>query len=625
MNRSPSSQRPPHPSVPRTLGGYRVLGVLGEGGMGVVYKAEDVALGRVVALKQIRPGLAQSQTFLRRFQTEARVLARMKSPGIVGIHSLHDVADGLLIDMEFVDGPTLKDRIVQNGAIPWPDALPLMKAILRAFNDAHRAGVVHRDVKPQNVMLPREGGVKVADFGIARVHTDDDETVTKGIAGTLKYMSPEQVSGSADLDGRSDLFGLGITFFEMLTGALPYDDEASDFEVMRVIVETDLPGPRSLRPDVPAELDQIVSRMLRRDLDQRYASAAETLRDLERFERRHASPSGEPSREPDAASSAPPSNGASPRTARPPHQNDTAGTESGGSRRLLAAGVAVAVLLIAVAAALLLWPDSSPSPSTASALPASTAPSTSAASGDASDGRAGDSNEDPGAQEPASRAGADLQAGPAVTPETGAGSASPEDDASAENRSAGDPSAGDASAGTGSAGDAPAERESSTRSSTPAPAILNLSVPGGSVTANGRAVPSSGVVSVAAGLQRLRFTHPDYGAFDTTVTAAAGSTAYLVYHFEQPVTINAIGPWGNVWINGENRGNTPLRTRLGPGPHRIELRIDRTDAFTITGGTHSLRTGDDAASSEFIGSEVAIDVRPGFRETAHTVSFTVAR
>jgi serine/threonine protein kinase len=165
--------------------------------------------------------------------------------------------------------------------LPLSRALPLCTHILRAFEDAHQAGVIHRDVKPHNVLLPHAGGVKVTDFGLARMGGNGDETVTQGVAGTLKYMSPEQVQGSADLDARSDLFSLGLLFFEVLTGRLPFAEDARDFDIMRTIVEEDLPGPRSIRPDLPSDLDRVVRRLLRRNPEERYASASETLADLE--------------------------------------------------------------------------------------------------------------------------------------------------------------------------------------------------------------------------------------------------------------------------------------------------------------------------------------------------------
>jgi hypothetical protein len=144
------------------------------------------------------------------------------------------------------------------------------------------------------------------------------------------------------------------------------------------------------------------------------------------------------------------------------------------------------------------------------------------------------------------------------------------------------------------------------------------------VSVNGSDLPASGVASVAPGIQRIAFRHPDHGVFDTTLTAAAGSTTDLVYHVAHPVTVNTIGPWGSVWINGENRGHTPLSLDLGPGEHRVEVRIERSDAFTVAGGSHSRRTGEaPAAVRSFTGSETVVRVSPGPVPVRHTLSFTV--
>jgi serine/threonine protein kinase len=643
------------PELGQTLGGYRLLSVLGEGGMGVVYKAEDLALGRVVALKRIRPRLARDRSFLRRFRTEARALARIQSASIVGIHALRDVDGGLLIDMEFVDGGTLKERIVETGALPWAAALPIMQDILRAFDDAHSAGVIHRDVKPQNVMLPRSGGVKVTDFGLARLHSDGDETVTRGVAGTLKYMSPEQVRGSADLDARSDLFSLGLLFFEMLTGQLPFDEDASDFDIMRTIADTDLPTPRSVRPDLPQELDQIIGRLLQHDPDRRYASAGETLRDLEAFARRHPSAPTTDDAEPDAPSS-------------------TSASASSPRWTLIGGGIGGVVLALVAA---WLWP-------TAPDAATLTLRTTPAGASVYVDGRfVGTTPLDEAAVDAGARqvrveragfvavdtglaleaSGATLALLSVASRPSGAQvyvdgtllGTTPLDTAQIGldaqrvrlERSGYRPYEAmlrDVAAGSvADLGTVALEAVSPPSTSSPEPdapprdeprpqpaapqASLQLQVvPSGEAILDGTPVSGARPATVPAGRQRVQIRHPEYGVFEAPVTLAPGSETALVYHLEQPVTINTLGPWGNVWINGENQGNTPLSTRLTPGTHRIELRIERSDVFTITGGTHTQRIGDDAGGSEaFSGAVVTLEVRPGFQETRHTVSFNVRR
>lgn len=667
MPRSPD--RRSSTAASEVLGGYRLLDVLGEGGMGVVYRAEDVSLGRIVALKRIRPDLAQNEAFLRRFRTEARALARIQSPFIVGIHALRETDDGLLIDMEYVDGPTLKEVLDAESPLPLSRALPLCTHILRAFEDAHQAGVIHRDVKPHNVLLPHAGGVKVTDFGLARMGGNSDETVTQGVAGTLKYMSPEQVQGSADLDARSDLFSLGLLFFEVLTGRLPFAEDARDFDIMRTIVEEDLPGPRSIRPALPPDLDRVVRRLLRRDPEERYASASETLADLEDLRRRNARTSAESA----SASGAPPASAATTSPEAP---------ATGSAIRLVLGGGVLLALLLAGAAWLGLLPGvfSGPEPAPYLTVTSDPAGATVFANGDrigttplrnaslaagpqvlrlerpgyrpldttitvASSSTVLALSLRPAEAEPAAPAaparltvastppGAAVFAGAARIGTTPLSDTPlPEDAAEIRLERTGFlPHTAPIRTGPGERLDlgtialrAEPRTDPPPTEPAPSPATLRLRVPGGTVSVNGSDLPASGVASVAPGVQRIAFRHPDHGVFDTTLTAAPGSTTDLVYHVTHPVTVNTIGPWGSVWINGENRGHTPLSLDLGPGEHRVEVRIERSDAFTVAGGSHSRRTGEGpAAVQSFAGSETVVRVSPGPVPVRHTLSFTV--
>lgn len=271
-------------SVGKEIDGYQILDVLGRGGMGVVYKAEDLALSRKVALKMIDPALAGDESFLRRFRAEARALARVDSPYIVSVHALRQTDFGLFIVMEYVEGGTIAD-IVCEGPMPWTQALPLVKQMLHAFDHAHGVGVVHRDIKPRNIMLTPDGVVKVTDFGLAKLHQQNVEaTVTQGIAGTLFYMSPEQVKGQRDLDHRADLYSLGMTIYEMLAGQVPLDRSESEYVVLKRIVEEAFPPPTQFVPDLPDALVSIVMKALEKDPAKRYQSAREMLNDLAAFE-----------------------------------------------------------------------------------------------------------------------------------------------------------------------------------------------------------------------------------------------------------------------------------------------------------------------------------------------------
>ena len=265
------------PLLGKTIDGYRILSVLGRGGMGVVYKAEDEALSRTVAIKMIDPTLARDESFVRRFRAEARALARIDSRHIVRVHAMRQTEGGLFIVMECVDGGTVTDML-RGGAVAWGRAMPVIKQMLLALEHAHSVGVVHRDIKPSNIMLTSQGMVKVTDFGLAKMRqAGGATTVTQGIAGTLLYMSPEQVEGSADLDHRSDIYSMGMTIYQMLAGRLPLDrDEVGgDYAIMRAIVEDDLPPPSTFKQDLPRGLVDAVMKALEKDPNRRYQSAAE--------------------------------------------------------------------------------------------------------------------------------------------------------------------------------------------------------------------------------------------------------------------------------------------------------------------------------------------------------------
>ena len=271
-------------TVGQEIDGYQILDVLGRGGMGVVYLAEDVALSRKVALKVIDPALARDEAFLRRFRAEARALARIDSPYIVRVHALRQTDVGVFIVMEYVEGGTLADPIGR-GPMPWPRALPLIKQMLHAFSHAHGVGVIHRDIKPSNIMLTPQGVVKVTDFGLAKLHqTNADATVTQGISGTLFYMSPEQVKGQRDIDHRTDLYSLGMTVYEMLAGRVPLDRSEGQFTVLKRIVEEKPMPPTHFAPKIPEDLSRIVMKALEKDPADRYQSAEEMLQELEAFE-----------------------------------------------------------------------------------------------------------------------------------------------------------------------------------------------------------------------------------------------------------------------------------------------------------------------------------------------------
>ncbi|HET6550653.1 MAG TPA: PASTA domain-containing protein [Solirubrobacter sp.] len=259
-------------------GRYRAERRLGSGGMGEVWCAEDEVLGRLVALKLLGSRFAEDPEFRERFRREARAAAGLAHPNIVGIFDRSEWDGTPYIAMELVDGKTLKDLVLERGPLPPDVATGVMVQILRALGFAHRRGIVHRDVKPQNVIIDAEGTAKVADFGIARAG-GSEMTETGAIVGTVQYLSPEQAEGRP-VDRRSDLYSAGIVLYELLTGRLPFDGEAPVSIAIKQINERPAP-PSQLRPGLPPALEAVVLRALEKDPAQRFQSADEFIAALE--------------------------------------------------------------------------------------------------------------------------------------------------------------------------------------------------------------------------------------------------------------------------------------------------------------------------------------------------------
>jgi serine/threonine protein kinase len=258
--------------APDTLidGRYRVVERLGAGGMADVYSAEDEQLGRRVALKLLYRHLAENGSFVERFRREASSAAGLQHPNIVGIFDRGEWDSTYYIAMELIRGRTLKDVIRERGPAPPEAAVDVVLQILRAARYAHQRGIVHRDIKPQNVMIDEEGRVKVTDFGIARAGASD-MTETGSVMGTAQYLSPEQAQGRS-VDARSDLYSIGIVLYEMLTGVVPFDAESPVTVALKQVSERAVP-PRERNPAVPPALDAVVMRALEKDPARRYQSA----------------------------------------------------------------------------------------------------------------------------------------------------------------------------------------------------------------------------------------------------------------------------------------------------------------------------------------------------------------
>jgi serine/threonine protein kinase/tetratricopeptide (TPR) repeat protein len=267
----------------KLLGGrYKILRVLGEGGMGAVYQARDLELERVIALKVIRPELAMNAGILQRFKQELILARNVTHKNVIRIFDLGE-ADGIkFITMEYVEGADLRALLREKGKLLPADCVTIVQQICRALEVAHNEGVIHRDLKPQNVMLDPQGRVVVMDFGLARSLEAPGMTQTGALVGTLEYMSPEQALGS-ELDQRSDLFAVGLIFYELLTGKAPYQADTAIASLMRRTQERAVPA-SDTDPAVPKSLCAIVSKCLERNSKDRYSSSAELLQALETWQ-----------------------------------------------------------------------------------------------------------------------------------------------------------------------------------------------------------------------------------------------------------------------------------------------------------------------------------------------------
>src|SRR6266852_10003726 len=265
------------------LGGrFEILQVLGEGGMGTVYKAIDREVDHVVALKLIRPELAAHPAILARFKQELLTARQVTHRNVIRIHDLSEVDGVKFITMEFVEGCDLRKLLLDQGKLPPEQAVEIIRQVCLALEAAHSAGVIHRDLKPQNIMQEKGGRILVMDFGLARSLESDGMTQTGALLGTIEYMSPEQAIGK-HLDARSDLFSVGLIFYELLTGKIPYKADTAMASLLKRNQERALPA-AEIDASVPKGLSDIVSKCLERDLDLRYQSAQEILADLDAWQ-----------------------------------------------------------------------------------------------------------------------------------------------------------------------------------------------------------------------------------------------------------------------------------------------------------------------------------------------------
>ena len=266
----------------RVLNGrYEIDSVLGQGGMAKVFRGTDQVLGRTVAIKVLSPQFADDAQFVARFRREAQAAAALNQPNIVGVFDTGSQGDVHFIVMEYVEGRTLRDVIRAEGPLLPERAAEIADAVARALETAHEAGMVHRDIKPGNIMLTSDGEVKVMDFGIARTSTGDTLTQTAAVLGTASYLSPEQAQGQP-VDARSDLYSLGCVLYEMTTGRPPFSGD-SPVAIAYKHVKDDPVAPSRINPDVPSDLEAVILKSMAKNPANRYQTAAEMRQDLGRL------------------------------------------------------------------------------------------------------------------------------------------------------------------------------------------------------------------------------------------------------------------------------------------------------------------------------------------------------
>ena len=718
---------------------YQIEKILGQGGMGTVYKARDVNLSRPVALKRINPSQAHRETFIHRFRSEAKALARIDSHHITSVYALRETDVGLLIVMEYVDGGTLKDVIDERGGpLPVEEATRILEQILEAFVEAHAAGVVHRDIKPQNIMLSRDGVVKVMDFGIAKLRRPDSgETVTQGgQGGTLKYMSPEQVSNVEEVDDRSDLYAIGMTAYEMLTGSLPFEGAMTDFDIMQAIVEGRIPPPRSRNPDLSPALNEWIETATAKQQDDRFPSAElmlEQLRGIDAGEQKAATAPGERSSDSDRTQTVldpnPPSkpsddaSGPADKAKAPDPvgkaASDTDETEADGSgagRFGTTATTAVAAVVVFAVLAGGYWMVAGSSDSAPARLTLSTAPSNATvringeAAGQtpisqvvlpsgpvtiqirkdgyrtidttlqaASPGTAVrltglDLRPERGRLTVPSPEGAtvyvdgsrrgvaplsdlrakagrhqvrveldgqsvedsvDIAAGETLAwtpgdgwPESGASEPASDPSPSTRQPAAAASSASDTRTSNTRTSDASTTGEAGEAEPVARGRVdVQEGTPGATLIVDGTTRAAGRTHSVRAGQRTIRCRHPEFSAFEETVTVAEGGTAEVGCYYRQPVSVNMIGAWGNVIVDGENTGTpAPTTVRLDPGEHTIGLSVERNDALRINGGTYRREVaGETTTSGSFSGSVHTITIEPRVVPVRSAVVFRVEK
>ncbi len=264
---------------PLRIGNYEIIGKIGDGGLGTVYKARQISMSRDVALKVLHKKWLTDEEFKKRFLLEARLAGRLSHQNLIQVYDVGRDRGIYYFSMEFVDGETVEDQIEREGPLETAKAIDVVIQVLRSITYIKRFDIVHRDIKPGNIMMTRNGLVKLGDFGFVKSKLDPVIATEGEVLGTPDYISPEQAMGMENIDWRSDQYSLGCTLYHMLTGKPPY--EGSGSSVMRQHIKSDLPDPRTINPKIPDSVIQILERMMAKDPNDRYLDTDQFFEDLE--------------------------------------------------------------------------------------------------------------------------------------------------------------------------------------------------------------------------------------------------------------------------------------------------------------------------------------------------------
>jgi serine/threonine-protein kinase len=271
-------------NIGRKLDGrYEITELIGIGGMADVYKAVDIIDDRIVAVKILKTEFSDNEDFIRRFRNESKAIAVLSHPNIVKIYDVGFTDRIQFIVMEYIDGITLKEFIDQQGVLKWKDSIHFIIQILRALQHAHDRGIVHRDIKPQNIMLFPDGTIKVMDLELPVLAREEGKTISDKAIGSVHYISPEQARGDIT-DEKSDIYSVGVMLYEMLTGVKPFDAD-NPVSIALMHMQNTAKLPRELNDSIPEGLEEIVIRAMQKDSSKRYQSASEMIKDIEEFKK----------------------------------------------------------------------------------------------------------------------------------------------------------------------------------------------------------------------------------------------------------------------------------------------------------------------------------------------------